>query len=179
VDIAFFDQPPTPLSAGSWPEDARSAHAIVERYAERHPSRRVTVKQHPASSFYHAKAGAHDNAVVVSGDSLSLIRKARIVAAATSTTALEAMAIGRPVIRLVNRGYIGPVDFLRDSGALVSAGDAEAFETAAELLLSSRSAYRQAVESGRAYASAFVTGLDQPGSAEARLVGLVKGLLGQ
>jgi hypothetical protein len=179
VDIAFFDQPPTPLSAGSWPEDALTNHAIVERYAERHPSRQVAVKLHPASSFYHAKAVAHDRAVVVSGDSLSLIRNARIVAAATSTTALEAMAIGRPVIRLVNRGYIGPVDFLRDSGALVSAGDAEAFEAAVELLLSDRSAYRQAVESGRAYASAFVIGLDQPGSAEARLVGLVEGLVGQ
>jgi hypothetical protein len=179
VDLAFFGQPATPLSAGSWPEDALRSRAIVEGYAERHPNRRVAVKPHPATRDYHSAEIVHASATVASGDSLSIIRDARLVAAATSTTALEAMALGRPVIRLANRGFIGPVDFLRDSGAVVSADDGETFEAAAEELLSSPTAYRRAVELGRAYAAAFVTGLDRPGSAEDRLVGLVRSLLAQ
>jgi hypothetical protein len=179
VDIVFFGQPATPLSSGSWPEDALSSHAIVEAYADRHPSRRVAVKLHPATRAYHATEVAHARAVMVSGDSLSIIRRARVVTAATSTTALEAMAIGRPVIRLMNRGSIGPVDFLRDSGAVVSVGDVDAFEAAAEQLLSDPIAYRRAVELGRAYAATFITGLDRPGSAEERLVGLIRRLLAQ
>ena len=178
-DIAFFGQPAIPLSAGNWPEDALRAHAVVEGYADRHRSRRVVVKHHPATRAYHAPEAAHVHAAVVSGDSLSIIRRARVVAAATSTTALEAMALGRPVIRLANRGYIGPTDFLRDSGAVVSVRDADEFEAAAEQLLSNPAAYRRAVELGRTYAAAFVTGLHQPGSAEDRLVGLVRTLLAQ
>jgi hypothetical protein len=174
LDIAFFDQPATPLSAGSWPEDSLRGHEIVERYAERNPGRRVVVKHHPAARHYHATEVVHRGACTTTGDSLSIIRRARVIAAATSTTALEAMTIGRPVIRLVNRGYIGPVDFLRDSGAVVSAADAEAFEAAAEELLSSPSTYRRAVERGREYAAAFVSGLDQPGAAERRLLDLVE-----
>lgn len=177
VDVAFFSQPPTPLSAGSWPEDALRSHAIVECYADRHPNRCVAVKFHPATRAYHATEAVHARAVVVSGDSLSIIRRARVVAAATSTTALEAMAIGRPVVRLVNRGYIGSTDFLRDSGAVVSVANADEFESAAEELLSSPSAYRRAVELGRAYAAAFVIGLNSPGFAEDRLVELVRPLV--
>lgn len=177
IDVAFFSQPPTPLSAGSWPEDALRSHAIVEGYADRQPNRRVAVKFHPATRAYHAAEATHAGAVVVSGDSLSIIRHARVVAAATSTTALEAMAMGRPVVRLVNRGYIGPTDFLRDSGAVVSVASVDEFEAAAEELLSSPSAYRRAVELGRAFAAAFVIGLGQPGFAEGRLVDVVRVLV--
>ncbi|MHB8958915.1 MAG: glycosyltransferase [Candidatus Limnocylindrales bacterium] len=179
MDIVFFGQPATPLSAGSWPEDALRSHAIVEGYANRHPRRRVAVKLHPATRAYHATVMAHDRAVMAAGDSLSLIRRARVVAVATSTTALEAMAMGRPVIRIATRGYIGPVDFLRDSGAVVSVTDADEFEVAAEQLLSSRSAYARAVELGWAYAGAFVTGLNRPRSAEDRLIELVQTLLAE
>jgi hypothetical protein len=178
VDVAFFDQPATPLSAGSWPEDSLKGHEIVERYADRNPGRRIVVKHHPAARHYRATEVVHRRASEATGDSLSIIRGARVVAAATSTTALEAMTIGRPVIRLVNRGYIGPVDFLRDSGAVVSAADDRAFEAAAEELLSSPAAYRRAAGRGREYAAAFVSGLDEPGAAEGRLVSLVERVLG-
>ena len=173
-DLLFFSQPSAGLSSGDWPEDNIRALAIVDSFAGAHPERRVAVKLHPASAAYgwHNPVVAH--AKLVQGDSLSLIRQSRVVAASFSTTGIEAMALGRPHVQIGRQGYLGPVEFISGSGAALSAGDGAEFEVAVESLLRDPAAYSRHRDAGLSYAREFVLDLDRPGSAVARLVALVE-----
>lgn len=178
VDILYFGQPVPSLSAGNWPEDMANAARLIGGYAERHAGRRVAWKPHPASDAY---GGAFDPGSAVPrrvGDSLRLISESRVVAAASSTTALEAMAIGRPVIQLRTRGTTGGPDFIAASGAAQVAGTDAEFEDAAEQLLNDQRARRRAIEAGHAYVESFIVGFRDPGHAERQLVEVINDLAG-
>ena len=172
-DVVYFGQPAAPFSAGGWAEDVLHAHAMVEEYATRHLDRRVAVKDHPVTRAYHGSIVPHAYAKSATGDSLSIIRHARVVAVTRSTTGLEAMAIGRPVISVATRGYIGPANFIHDSGAVARVASSDEFDAAAEELLGNTQAYERAVQAGREYAASFVVGIDRRGSARDRLLALV------
>jgi hypothetical protein len=83
------------------------------------------------------------------------------------------MSLGRPVLQVPPRGYIGPTEFIGESGAARRVDSGEELAAATEHLLSDRSAYRDASERGRAYARSFIQGFGQPGGAVRRLADLV------
>ena len=174
-DLLHFSQPSEDLSAGGWPEAHLHALQMVEDYARRHPHRRVAVKLHPSSRVNGFAPPPIRHAHIVTAESLALIRSARIVLVVSSTTGIEAMSLGRPVLQIPPRGYVGPneFEFIGESGAARRVDSLEALAAATEDLLSNTSAYGDAVESGRAYAHSFITGLGQPGSAVQRLSALV------
>jgi hypothetical protein len=172
-DAVFFGQPTLPLSAGSWPEDRLAGHAALDAYARRRPSRRVGVKAHPAAWAYRSPTPDPAAARPATGDSLDLVRAARVVVRSTSTTGLEAMALGRPVVTIASRGPLGGPDFLAEGGAAVTVGDEHELEEALERLLGDPREYARRVEAGRAFAGRFVGGLDDPSAAPRRLVEIV------
>ena len=172
-DLLHFSQPSEDLSAGNWPEDNLLAVQMVEEYARLHPNRRVAVKLHPASRLLGFSPPPIRHAQLVTADSLSLIRSARVVIVGRSTTGLEAMCVGRPVLQVPALGYIGASEFIRDSGAARMVESADELAAAMDRLLSDRSSYVDAIERGRAYARSFVQGFGQPGAAVKRLVELV------
>lgn len=176
LDLLYFGQPVPALSAGNWPEDGVNAARMVGSYADRHPDRRVAWKPHPASNAY---GGAHDpgpGVRRVAGDSLDLIARSRIVAVTSSTTALEAMVLGRPVIQLPSLGQTGGPDFVRESGAATPVASQAEFDDAAERLLQDQAAQRRAIEAGRAYLAGFISGFSVAGHAERRLAEVVRAL---
>jgi hypothetical protein len=173
----FFGQPTGNLAAGDWPETHLRALRFVEEYAAGHPNRRVAVKLHPATKAYGFAIPPIDHASLVNEDSIDLIRSSRVVAIVQSTTGLEAMALGRPVMQIKTVGYVGHPDFVSLSGAGAVADTAADFTEQAERLLSSRADYDSASESGRRYSRLFVTGLHEPGFAVARLNELVRSLM--
>lgn len=175
-DVVYFGQPVPSLSAANWPEDAINAARTVGSYAGRHPTRRVAWKPHPASDAYGGAFEPGPQVRRVAGESLDLIAQAHIVAVTRSTTALEAMALGRPVIQLVGRGHAGGPDFVAESGAVSRVASVEEFEHVAERLLGDPAARRRAVDAGRAYLGAFISGFASAGQAERRLVELVTDL---
>ena len=173
IDLLYFGQPTPSMSAGNWPQDMLAAASLVGGYAAMHLDRTVAWKQHPATSAY---GGASDPGPLVkhiAGPSLALIRRARVVAVAFSTTALEAMALGRPVVHLAGRGHTGGIDFIRESGASVEVSSLEELDSAVEELLQDGTRRRRAIEAGRSYVGDFISGFDEPGSAERALDGLV------
>jgi glycosyltransferase involved in cell wall biosynthesis len=109
----------------------------------------------------------------VTGESLALIRSARVVLVTRSTTGIEAMSLGRPVLQVPPRGYVGPTEFIAESGAARRVDSVEELAAAAEHLLSDRSAFGDAIERGRAFAGSFIHGLGEPGGAVRRLEDLV------
>lgn len=172
-DLLHFSQPSDVLSAGDWPEAHLHALQMVEDYARRHPHRRVAIKLHPASRAYGFSPFPIQHAHIVTADSLALIRSARVVLVVASTTGIEAMSLGRPVLQVPPRGYIGPTEFIGESGAAHRVDSGEELAAATEHLLSDESAYRDASERGRAYARSFIQGFGQPGGAVRRLADLV------
>jgi glycosyltransferase involved in cell wall biosynthesis len=146
---------------------------MVENYARRHPHRRVAIKLHPASRAYGFSPFPIQHAHIVTADSLALIRSARVVLVVASTTGIEAMSLGRPVLQVPPRGYIGPTEFIGQSGAARRVDSVEDLAAAMEDLLSDSSAYCDASERGRAYAHSFIHGFGQPGGAVRRLADLV------
>jgi glycosyltransferase involved in cell wall biosynthesis len=146
---------------------------MVEDYARQHPHRRVAIKLHPASRAYGFSPPPIRHAHIVTADSLALIRSARVVLVVASTTGIEAMSLGRPVLQVPLRGYVGPTEFIGESGAARRVDSVEELTAATEHLLSDRSAYRDASERGRAYARSFIQGFGQPGGAVLRLADLV------
>ena len=176
-DILYFGQPVPSLSAGNWPEDMVNAAHMVGLFADRHPERRVAWKPHPASGAYGGAYEPGPRVIEVTGDSLDLIARARIVAVATSTTALEAMTLGRPVIQLVSRGHTGGPDFVAELGAATPVMTLEELEEVAGSLLGDPIARQHAVEAGRAYVSTFISGFRVPGEAEGRLLDVVTRLV--
>jgi hypothetical protein len=171
-DLLHFSQFPGDLSAGDWPELHIRALEIVEDYARQHPDRRVAIKLHPASRAYDFCPPPIQSAHLVTANSLALIRSARVVLVVSSTTGIEAMCLGRPVLQVLPQGIVASTDFIADSGA-VRVDSVEGLAAAAEHLLSDRSAYRDASERGRAYARSFIQGFGQPGEAVRRLEDLV------
>jgi len=172
-DLLHFSQPSDVLSAGDWPEAHLHALQMVENYARRHPHRRVAIKLHPASRAYGFSPFPIQHAHIVTADSLALIRSARVVLVVASTTGIEAMSLGRPVLQVPPRGYIGPTEFIGQSGAARRVDSVEDLAAAMEDLLSDSSAYCDASERGRAYAHSFIHGFGQPGGAVRRLADLV------
>ena len=172
-DLLHFSQPSEDLSAGNWPEDNLLALQMVDDYAERHPERRVAIKLHPANEALGFAVPPIRHARLVTAESLTLIRSARVVLVGRSTTGLEAMCLGRPVLQVPARGYIGPTEFIAESGATLPVNSADELAAAMEHLLSDRSAYGDAIERGRAYARSFIHGFGQPGTAVRRLADLV------
>ena len=108
-DLLHFSQPSADLSAGGWPEAHIRAVQMVEDYARRHPHRRVAIKLHPASHTLGFSPPPIRHAHTVTGESLALIRSARVVLVTKSTTGIEAMSLGRPVLHVPPRGYLGPI----------------------------------------------------------------------
>jgi hypothetical protein len=172
-DLLHFSQPSDPLSAGSWPEANVHALQVVEEYARLNPHRRVAIKLHPASRAYGFTPAPIQHAHLVTGDSLDLIASSRVIVIVASTTGLEAMSLGRPVLQVPPRGHTGPIDFIGASGAAPRVDTVAELTAATEHLLSDGSAYRNAAERGRAYAHSFIEGLGQPGGAVRRLADLV------
>lgn len=174
-DLLHFSQPSIDLSAGDWPESNLHAIRMVEDYARRHPERKVAIKFHPGSYAHGFAPPPIRHAHLVSGESLALIRSARVVLVVASTTGIEAMTLGRPVLQVPPRGYVGPskVEFIGASGAARRVDSVEELDIAMEQLLSDSSAYGDAVERGLAYARSFIQGLGQPGAAVQRLSELV------
>jgi hypothetical protein len=175
-DLVFFSQPAASLSSADWPEDNLTALRAVESYAAAHPERRVAVKLHPATAAYGSAAPELAHATLVTGDSLRLIRSARLSAVSFSTTGIESMASGRPVIQLARKGVLGPTEFISASGAAVLAEGPQELEAAAESLLADSSAYGRARERGLAYAREFIRGVDCPGGAVLRFDAILDGL---
>jgi glycosyltransferase involved in cell wall biosynthesis len=172
-DLLHFSQPSEDLSAGNWPEDNLLALKIVEDYARLHPARRVAIKLHPASWALGFRPPPIRHAHLVSTESLDLIRSARVVIVGRSTTGLEAMSLGRPVLQIPARGYIGPTEFIAESGAARQVESVEELATAMDQLLSDPTAYADEAERGRAYARSFIHGFGQPGAAVRALAALV------
>ncbi len=174
-DIVHFSQPSQDLSAGNWPEGHRKALQIVDDYARRYPHRKVAIKLHPGSKSYGFSPPPINHAHVVTDESLALIRASKVVVVVGSTTGLEAMSLGRPVLHVPRRGHIGPAefDFISASGAARRVNSVEELAAATERLLSDGSAYQDAIDRGRAFAGSFIYGLGQPGSATRRLADLV------
>ena len=172
-DLVFFSQPAAALSSASWPEDSLMAVRIVESYAEAHPERRVAIKLHPATAAYGFAVPRLAHATLVTENSLSLIRSARVAVVPLSTTGLESMALGRPVIQLARRGVLGPTEFISASGAAVQAEGLQELEAAADLLFNDQAAYSRARDSGLAYAREFIVDVDRPGSAVRRFLAAV------
>ena len=154
-DLLHFSQPSEDLSAGGWPEAHLHALQMVEDYARRHPHRRVAVKLHPSSRANGFAPPPIRHAHIVTAELLALIRSTRIVLVVSSTTGIEAMSLGRPVLQVPPRGYVGPneFEFIGESGAARRVDLVEALAAATEDLLSNTSAYGDAVESGRAVCS--------------------------
>lgn len=175
-DLVFFAQPSAALSSGDWPEDNFGALCAVEAYAEAHPNRRVAVKLHPATAAYGIAVPPMRHARTVSAGSASLIDSARLVAISLSTTGIEAMATGRPVIQFTRKGVMGPIEFISQSGAARAASGVADLEAAAESLLTDPAAYGSARDRGLAYAREFIRGVDHPGSAESRFEEIVQAL---
>jgi len=174
-DLLHFSQPSEDLSAGGWPEAHLHALDIVEGYARQHPNRRVAIKLHPASETLRFSPPPIRHAHLVTDESLALIRSSRVILVVTSTTGIEAMSLGRPVLQVPPRGYVGrsDVEFIGASGAALAVDSVDELAAATEHLLSDSSAYGDAVELGRAYASSFIFGFGQPGGALGRLADLV------
>lgn len=172
-DLVFFSQPAASLSSADWPEDNLTALRAVESYAAAHPERRVAVKLHPATAAYGSTFPALEHATLVTGDSLRLLRSARLSAVSFSTTGIESMALGRPVIQLARKGVLGPTEFISASGAAVVADGPLELEAAAESLLTDKAAYKRARARGLVYAREFVLGVDRPDSAVQRLCAVV------
>lgn len=174
-ELLHFSQPSQDLSAGNWPEAHLHALRIVEEYARLNPRRRVAIKLHPGSEAFGFAPPPIRHAHLVTGESLALIRSARIVLVVRSTTGLEAMSLGRPVLQVPPRGYIGPseFEFIGASGAARRVDSVEELAAAMECLLSDRLAYADAVGRGRVYARSFIHGFGQPGAAVQRLAELV------
>jgi hypothetical protein len=174
-DLVHFSQPSEDLSAGGWPEANLHALNLVEAYARRHRDQRVAIKLHPASRATRFCPPAIRYAHLVTADSLALIRAARVVLVVGSTTGLEAMSLGRPVLQVPPRGYVGPAEFefLGESGAVRQVDSVDDLAAAMEQLVSDGAAYADAVERGLAYARLFITGFGQPGAAVQRLADLV------
>jgi len=172
-DLLHFSQPSDDLSAGGWSEAHLRALQMVEDYARRYPHRRVAIKLHPGSQAYGFSSPPVWHAHLVTADSLALIRSARVVVVVASTTGIEAMSMGRPVLQVPPRGYIGPMEFIKESGAAQQVDSVEELAGAVEHLLADGSAYGAAVERGRAYARSFIHGFGQPGVAVRGLVDLV------
>lgn len=175
-DLIFFAQPSVSLSSGDWPEDNLRALSAIDTYAGAHRDRRVAIKLHPATGAYGAGVPPMGYAKTVSGDSTSLVRSARIVAISLSTTGIEAMAMGRPVIQMSRKGVLGAVEFISQSGAALGVGSGQELEAAVETLLTDPAAYDAARGKGLDYAREFVRGVDSPGSAERRFVEIVQEL---
>jgi hypothetical protein len=146
---------------------------MVDDYARQYPNRRVAIKLHPASRALGFSPPPIRHAHVVTAESLTLIRSARVVLVVTSTTGIEAMTMGRPVLQVPPRGYVGPTEFIAESGAAPGVNTVHELVAATEHLLSDSSAYGYAVEGGRAYARSFIHGFGQPGVAVRRLAALV------
>ena len=177
-DLLHFSQPSEDLSAGNWPEANLHALQLVEDYARQHADRKVAIKLHPASQGCGLVPPPIQHARMVTGESLQLIGSARVVVVVSSTTGIEAMSLGRPVLQVPPRGYVGPTEFIGDSGAAPRVDSVEQLAAAMEHLLSDRSAYGDAVERGRAFARAFIHGFGQPGMAVRQLADLVAELQG-
>lgn len=173
LDVVYFAQPSVPLSAGSWPEDPLRAHHLVEAYAVARPNRRVAAKLHPAMSAYMSGLPGHREVPLLRGDSLAAIGRARVVVTMRSTTALEAMAIGRPVVLIEPLGRIGPNDLLDGAESVARARSIQELEDSIERFLEDEKARTLAIEGGLAFARSFVRGLEVRGGAVDRLVGLV------
>jgi hypothetical protein len=174
-DLLHFSQPSQDLSAGNWPEVHLRALQLVDDYARRNPHRRVAIKLHPGSTVFGFAPPPIRYAHLVTAESLALIPSARVILVVRSTTGIEAMSLGRPVLQVPPRGYIGPseFEFIGASGAARRVDSVEELAAAMECLLSDRSAYADAVERGRLYARSFIRGFGQPGAAVQRLAELV------
>lgn len=168
-DAVYFAQPTQDLACGSWPSDVLRAHSWVDEYASRYPTRRVAIKPHPSSSVYGwGRAGA-SHARIVAGDSLDLIRSARVAIVSLSTTGVEAMASGTPVVQIRSEGALNGPDFVAASG-LTTAESAADLIDAVECLLSDSGERSRAREHGREYAERFVDSLTVPRVAARKLV---------
>jgi hypothetical protein len=172
-DLLHFSQPSDDLSAGDWSDAHLRAVQLVEEYARLNPHRRVAIKLHPASRAYGFTPAPIRHAHLVTGDSLDLIASSRIVVVVASTTGIEAMSMGRPVLQVPPRGNTGPIDFISASGAARRVDTVAEIADATDHLLSDGAAYRNAAERGRAYARSFIEGFGQPGGAVQRLADLV------
>jgi hypothetical protein len=173
-DLLHFSQPSADLSAGNWPESHLHALQMVEDYARQNPHQRVAIKLHPSSQANGFTAPSIRHAHIVTAKSLDLIRSARVVLVVSSTTGIEAMSLGRPVLQVRPRGYIGPseFEFIGASGAARRVDSAAELAAAMGQLLTDGLAYRDAVERGRAYARSFIEGFGQSGTAVRRLAEL-------
>jgi hypothetical protein len=174
-DLLHFSQPSEDLSAGGWPEAHLHALRLVDEYARLHPDQRVAIKLHPSSQANRFAPSPIEHAKLVTDASLALIRSSRVVLVVESTTGLEAMSLGRPVLQVPPRGYVGATEFIEASRAARVVDTVEEL-TAATGQLRAPDAYDDAARRGRAYAHAFIEGFGQPGGAARRLSDLVSEL---
>ena len=176
-DVVFFAQPTQDLACGSWPEDVLRSRAMVESYAASHPSRRVAIKLHPSSEAYGWIGPGDGRVELVSGGSLDVLRKTRVAVLELSTTGIEAMALGIPVVQVGGETFLGGPDFISDSGAPRATNVTE-LSDAVEHLLSDVNAREHSTARGREYAELFVDSLTTPGAAGQRLTEIVAFLEG-
>jgi hypothetical protein len=174
-DLLHFSAPSADLSAADWPEAYINALQMVEGYARQYPHRRVAIKLHPSSPALGFGLPPIRYARLVTAESLALIRSARVVLVVGSTTGIEAMSLGRPVLQVLPRSYTGRTEFefIGASGAARPVVSVDELAAAMERLLSDGSDYGDAVDRGRAYARSFIRGFGQPGGAVRRLAELV------
>jgi hypothetical protein len=175
-DLLHFSQPSEDLSAGGWPEAHLHALRLVDEYARLHPDRRVAIKLHPSSRANRFAPSPIQHAEIVTDPSLDLIRSARVVLVVESTTGLEAMSLGRPVLQVPPRGYVGPTEFISASQAARAVDSVDELAAATEQLLRDPDYYDDAARRGQAYAGEFIEGFGKPGSAAGRLSDLVSEL---
>ena len=176
-DVVFFAQPPPDLAAGGWPEDAIRSLNLVQEYATSHPHRRVATKPHPSTASFGWDAETNGGVKVVNGGSLDVLKRTRVAIVELSTTGIEAMALGVPVVQLGRAGILHGPDFISESGA-PRATNAIELADAVETLLTDPAMRSRSRDRGRAYAQEFVATLDQPGEAGRRLCSVVSDLEG-
>jgi hypothetical protein len=176
-DVVYFGQPALPLSAASWPEDALRADALIDAYAAARAGRLVAAKPHPATRAYLGSTAPFTSARIVTDDSLDLIARSRVVVTRRSTTAVEAMALGRAVVLIDPLGSIGAWDLLAGAEDIAHATCLEELDGAVETLLTDVAASRRAIDAGFDFVRAFIRGIDAPGSARSALADVVSSLL--
>ena len=175
-DVVYFAQPSHGLAAGSWPEDELRALETVEAFAAAHPNLAVGVKFHPSTTAFGGTESPLQHCRRVRGDSLRVLQRARTAVVSLSTTGIEAMSLGVPVVSLRTIAKLGGINFINESQA-PEATDSGELAALLEPLLTDGSERSRSVNRGCEYARRFIAGLDQPGSAAKRLTALVDSVL--
>jgi hypothetical protein len=168
--VLFASQPFVQDRAGRSPWERTAALDLVIAVSRRIPEAQLIIKWHPSES----PEGRIDSRILQAHreDTIALLRRADAVLVVSSTVALEAMLLDRPVV------FLGPTDPEsafhppEDGGGLRAQNEAE-LESELRGLLGSDRARDDVVKGQRAYLARAFTPVD--GHAAVRVVRLARG----